>query len=366
MRSPVTPSSARPAFRRRALPAVLLAAGLLVAACGGGDSSSAETTSAPDTIAVDTLPATTDAATTTTEEATTTTEAPAPTWPLTGLPVADEALTQRPAVVVKVGNYDKHPQRGSATADIIYEEIINANVSRFAFVYHSQSAPEVGPIRSGRRQDVDLFGSLNKPVFAWAGGNKTVTAEVQSSDLVDLSQFKCNGSCYRSGDDKPVEFTLMFNVDKVFTMTFENAGIPAPQFEYLDAGEAPAGKPSAGALVTMDSYNIDWTWNPATLKYDRVQNGRVDADRDGTPMTTENVVVLEMVYLPGISGSPDAQSVGKGEAWVFTGGNVVHGTWERAARTDPFSLIDDDGNPIELTPGRTFIELPRDGGTTAK
>jgi hypothetical protein len=336
-----------------------------VAACGGGDSSSAET-SAPDTIAVDTLPATTDAATTTTEEATTTTEAPAPTWPLTGLPVTDEALTQRPAVVVKVGNYDKHPQRGSATADIIYEEIINANVSRFAFVYHSQSASEVGPIRSGRRQDVDLFGSLNKPVFAWAGGNKTVTAEIQASDLVDLSQFKCNGSCYRSGDDSPVEFTLMFNVDKVFGMAFETAGIPEAQFLYRDADEAPAGKPSAGALVTMDSYSIDWTWNAATGQYDRVQNGRVDADKDGTPMTTENVVVLEMVYLPGISLSPDAQSVGTGEAWVFTGGNVVHGTWTRAARTDPFTLTDDDGHPIELTPGRAFIELPRDGGTTAK
>jgi hypothetical protein len=363
MRLLASRSSTRPAIRR-ALPAILLSAGLLVAACGGGDAKAPET-SAPETTSPETTAADTSAPTTT-EAATTTTEVPAPTWPLTGEPLDDITKANHPAVVVKVGNYDRHPQRGSANADIIYEEIINANVSRFAFVFHSKSAAEVGPIRSGRRQDVNLFGSLNKPVFAWAGGNKTVVAEVRNSDLVDLSQSRCQNTCYRSGDDSPVEFTLMFNVDKVFTLTFEEAGVPQPQFAYLKAGEQPAGKASAGVNLNMESYKVEWTWNADTKIYERTQNGRDDKDRDGTRLTTNNVVILAMTYLPGISGSPDAQSTGKGEAFVFTGGKYVHGTWERAARTDPFTLTGDNGNVIELTPGRTFIELPRDGNTLPK
>jgi hypothetical protein len=363
MRSQWSPSSSRPAIRR-ALPALLVSAGLLVAACGGGDAKTPDTSS-PETTVGSTDAATTDASTTT-ADATTTTATPDPTWPLTGEPLDDPAKANHPAVVVKVGNYDRHPQRGSANADIIYEEIINANVSRFAFVFHSKSAPEVGPIRSGRRQDVNLFGSLNKPVFAWAGGNKTVTAEIQSSDLVDLSQFKCKGSCYRSGDDTPVEFTLMFNVDKVMTMSFENAGVPQPQFAYLKAGEQPAGVASPGVNLNMESYKVEWTWNADAKLYERTQNGKPDNDKDGTRLTTNNVVVLAMTYLPGISKSPDAQSVGKGEAFVFTGGNYVHGTWVRKDRTAPFVLTDDKGAEIQLTPGRTFIELPRDGNTLPK
>lgn len=359
------PLSSR-AATRRALPVTLLAAALVLAACGGGGSDSAGTTAA-ETIAIDTLPSTTEGtvpeSTTTTEPATTTTEAPAPVWPLTGLPLADPAAANHPAVVVKVGNYDAHPQRGSNAADIIYEEIINANVSRFAFVFHSQSAPEVGPIRSGRRQDVDLFGAFNRPVFAWAGGNKTVTAEVENSDLIDLSQFRCQGTCYRTNDDSPSEFTLMFNVDKVFTLSFENAGVPQQQFQYRSADEAPAGTPSAGVNLKMDSYKVDWTWNPTTGLYERTQNGKADKDRSGDQMTTNNVVVLSMVYNPGISGSPDAVSVGSGEAWVFSGGTMQHGTWARADRTQPFTLTDDAGNVMLLTPGRTFIELPRQGDT---
>jgi hypothetical protein len=70
-----------------------------------------------------------------------------------------------------------------------------------------------------------------------------------------------------------------------------------------------------------------------------------------------------MEYVPGISGSPDAQTLGSGEAFVFTGGNYIHGTWTRHDIHDPFALVADDGKIIQLQPGRTFIELPRQNST---
>jgi hypothetical protein len=277
------------------------------------------------------------------------------------MPITDEALAKRPAVVVKVGNYDAHPQRGMSTADMVYEEIINANISRFALVYQSQTAPEVGPIRSGRRQDVDLFGSFNRPIFAWAGGNRTVTEEIKSSDLIDLSQFKCQNSCYRGGGERS-PYNLFYNVDKVYALNLPDAGTPPVQFQYLKDGATAAGTDSVGVDLKMDAYKISWTWNPATSLYERTQNGRPDKDNDGTLVTTNNVVVLEMQYNPGISGSPDAISVGKGTVSVFTGGKLTKGTWERADRKATFQLTDESGNPILLTPGRSFLELPRKGG----
>ena len=51
---------------------------------------------------------------------------------------------------------------------------------------------------------------------------------------------------------------------------------------------------------------------------------------------------------------------------MFSNGTVQTGTWSRANRTDPYTLTADDGTPIELTPGRTFVELADivDHGTT--
>ena len=48
-------------------------------------------------------------------------------------------------------------------------------------------------------------------------------------------------------------------------------------------------------------------------------------------------------------------------AWVFTGGKYVQGKWVRTDRLQPFTLTDNDDQPILLTPGNTFIELARSG-----
>ena len=338
---------------------------VLLAACGGGSSSST-TASTPDTVAVSPLPptaVTTVPAPTTTELITTTTEAPPPVYPLTGLPVTDgnTLAILRPAVVAKIGNYDSHPQYGMNQADIVFEEIINDNVSRFAAVYQSQGADLVGPIRSGRLQDVDLLSSLNAPILAWSGGNGTVTNEINGSSLINMSPNYCGSACFRVNFDK-APYNLFFNINAAWQQAPGTPGSPPPQFQYRDAATAVAGTPSAGVLVNMDSYRTEWTWNATTGLYERQQNGRPDTDDDGVVATTNNVVVLDMIYNKGISNSPDAQSVGSGEAWVFTGGNMVHGTWTKANRLVPFTLIADDGTPILLTPGRTFVQLPRAGG----
>ena len=353
----------------RTMPVLIIATAVFLPACSDTSSTSSPTTDGKialsTTVATD-APSTTEAPTTTaaptTTEAVTTTTEPGPAvFPLTGVPVGEgnELAVLRTAVVAKVGNYDAHPQWGTNLADIVYEEIINAEVSRFAMVYQSQGADRVGPIRSGRRQDVDLFGSFNAPIFAWAGGNGTVTNEVKNSDLINLSETFCAGSCFRTKDDRPSEFTLFFNINKVWDAAAGRGGFPPQQFQYRSDTAAIAGEASPGVQLKMERYSIDWTWNATTGLYERNQNGRPDNDKSGEQVTTNNVVVLSMVYLPGISGSPDAQSTGTGDVWVFSGGTKIHGTWTRADRLQVFTLTADDGTPIVLTPGRTFIELPR-------
>ena len=94
----------------------------------------------------------------------------------------------------------------------------------------------------------------------------------------------------------------------------------------------------------------------------RVQRGRPVRDSDNQPVTTENVVVLITEY--SMSGaSPVAHSIGSGDAFVYVGGKVIAGRWHRPTEDHPASLVDRTGKPIELVPGRTWVELPRVGGT---
>jgi len=70
--------------------------------------------------------------------------------------------------------------------------------------------------------------------------------------------------------------------------------------------------------------------------------------------------VQSQIYAP----SPIAQTLGTGEAFVFTGGKGVHGKWSRDDRLKPFTFTSDGGQPIQLTPGRTWVELARVDTTT--
>jgi Protein of unknown function (DUF3048) N-terminal domain/Protein of unknown function (DUF3048) C-terminal domain len=350
----------------RARSTLFVALVCLVGACseGGGvsveDASPITTTASTSTTS--TASTTTITATTVPEE-TTTTVAPQPVYPLTGLPVVDPVVAGRPALVVKIDNARAaRPQTGFNAADLVIEEIVNDQLTRFAMVFHSQGSDPVGPIRSGRLQDIDLFGSLNRPLFAWSGGNPTVDAAIGGSDLIDLGPNRADDAYYRSRD-RARPHNLYSNTSVLWTYTPFGITAPAQQFAYRGPGLAPRGVPAAGIALELDSIEVRWDWDAASGRYLRTMEGDVHEDAAGGPVTTENVVVLVMEYVPGISNSPDAQTIGTGEAFVATGGNVVHGTWTRADRLQPFTLVADDGTPIALTPGRSFIELPRPGFT---
>jgi len=343
----------------------------LVASCGGGgdgDADATTTTAATTTEAPATTqrPATTTTRprpTTTTEAATTTTVPAGPVMPLTGLPVTDEVLAARPALVVKIDNHPTaRPQSGLGVADLVYEENVEG-LTRFAAVFQSTDSDPVGPIRSGRTQDVDLLGSLDRPLFAWSGGNANVTRAIRGSDLVELSPTSAGdaGGFFRS--DRPGPHDLYATTTALFTLTPIFAPPPPQQFAYRPAGAPPAGAPSPGLAVAMEGVSVEWAWDAAGGRWLRSQDGRPHEDAETGPIGADNVVVLEVQYRPSPADarSPEAQTTGTGRAVVLTGGNVVEGTWTREDRLLPFTLTDAEGAPIELTPGRTWVELARAG-----
>ena len=302
------------------------------------------------------------AATTTTEGATTTTVPGKPVYPLTGIDNPDPVLAARPALVVKIDNAGgARPQSGFNEADLVFEEIVNDHITRFAMVFQSGDSDPVGPIRSGRHQDVDLFTALDHPLFAWSGGNATVTGQINSSELVNIGPSRA--AVYYRAKDRTIPHNLYSKTVDLYTRTPPFAPPAKQQFVYREPGAPAAGKPSAGVSVKLDSIDVDWAWDAKANVYYRKMEGNRHMDRNSGQISTNNIVVLAMDYAPGISGSPDAQTIGTGEVFVFTGGNYIHGTWTRKDIHDPFALVADDGKVIQLQPGRTFIELPRKDST---
>ena len=359
--------------------AVLGFAAVAIAACGGSSGSSAPTTTsfvtippavtAPSTTAG---PSTTTEATTTsaapTTETPTTSAAPVPTFPLTGLPIVDPNLAARPALAVKINNHpDARPQAGLNQADIVYEEIVEG-ITRFFVIFHSQDAAPIGPVRSARTTDVDLLNQLNRPLFAWSGGNGGVVRAINGANAESRAPGQAPGY-YRDQERLKryaIEHTL-FNdgTATLYTTAQLSQGLPTPFFAYRAAGEAVAGVPANSIAAKMNSVPVTWTWDAPSGTWIRTEYNAPHVDTTGASIAFENVIVQWCDYRRSSADpkSPEAITVGSGDAWVFTAGKVITGHWDRPDAAAPATWTDDAGNPIKLTPGRTWIELAHTGGT---
>lgn len=352
---------------KRTLPG-LLAVTLLAAACSGGEESADTTVTPTSDEATTTAVETTDAPTTTTTvPATTTTTIPdVLRMPLTGEPLDDPAdIPDRPALVVKISNAPQSilPQSGLNDADLVIEQIINDQVTRLAAVYHSTDSDPVGPVRSGRAQDVNLLLSLDRPLFAWSGGNPAVTRAVRDSDLIDLDARFNSGYYRRSG--RSDANTLYSSTDVLWAKTSDDAGRPPRLFPYLPVGEGPDGEPATDITIRLDSIRAEWSYDEEEGRYFRTQNGLRHTTEEGGEVNqvwADNIVVMMADYgLNPADGNPDAQLLGSNPVYVFSRGTVRVGVWLRFAPTDPLDIFDniDDLNRIGLVPGRTWLEIPR-------
>jgi hypothetical protein len=352
--------------------AAAAAVALILAACGGGgdDSSDTTVTTAADTTTTAESTTTTEAATTTssssssTSSSTTTTTIPAvPREPLTGVEIASfDDIDPKPALAVKIDNAPgaRRNHTGLAVADIVYEEIVEAGITRFAAIFHSTQSDPVGPVRSGRSQDVDIMLPYNQPLFAWSGGNPGVTRIIADSPLTDLNWQKNTGLYYRGPGSTP--HNLYSSTERLWGATPpDHPGPPPQQFVYLDDGETFEGEPTAGMDLKMDNIDVQWFWNPETGKFGRAQEGSSHVDKTHGQIAATNVIVLATDYQPSQvdARSPEAQTIGEGLAWVFSDGKVVQGRWKREISLFPFEILTEEGETIALNPGNTWVELAR-------
>ena len=314
-------------------------------------------------------------ATTTTTKATTTTK-PAPVAPLTGLPQPDEAKRKRPALVVKIDNDNRkaRPQVGLNQADIVYEEAVEGGVTRFAAVFQSTDSDPVGPVRSARSTDIQIVTQLNHPLFAWSGANGGVVAQVHAAPLTDVG-FDAHPSEYFRDTSRTAPSNLFSNTTDLFALAPPDAEPPPQLFQYRKAKEKiPASaKAIRGVMLNFGgkvNYTSEWTWDAKGKGWDRNQLGTPHLDGKGTQVSPANVVVQFIQYRDSgfvdVTGAPSPEAVltGTGKVWILTGGKRVEGTWSRPGLNSITTYKDASGKPIKLTPGRTWIVLPRDGQAT--
>ena len=391
---------------------LFVAFALLVTACSG---SSADTTSSTTTTIE---PTTTESSTTTTEPTTTTTVDDRPRSPINGLPLDDEELLDRRVLAIKVDNHwNARPQAGILEADAVFEILVEGGLTRFMTVFHSSDAAVVGPIRSGRPSDAAIIRPLDA-TLAISGGQPWIRSGIEEVGVPYISDSR--PGMFRVGF-RFAPHNLSGNTLELRDVADEREYPDDPPTTGLwEFGELPtdAEEASEVTFVFSTTTTTHWSWDgetywrsiddepsswvplpegttPPPSADDEDDEGSTDTSADdtdttGTTDTTLSVddladpddevgaeperisadVLVAIVgrqYVaspPSGSGSavPATETTGSGPVYVFAGGKVVEGTWERETAADPFTLTTADGDELLVPPGHPWISIVPDQG----
>lgn len=301
-----------------------------------------------------------------------TTAAPPPVlYPLTGRPVDDPVRAARPALTVKIDNAPAaRPQSGLDAADLVFEEVVEGGVVRFAVVFHSTDAGVVGPVRSVRAEDALLVTPL-RGYFAYSGGNDIFNAIIAKAPVGLVTED--NAKLFNRRRDRRSPYNLYTSTGAIYGGAAKRSEVPPTFFSYRAAGQPLGGgaTPVRDLTVTMgERTTAGWTYDDASGRWLRSTNGTPHVLEGGARLSFPNVVIQFCRYQPTTivdasgTNSPEAVVVADGEVWVLSGPALAKGRWSKPDAASVTRYVDGTGQPLLLQPGPTWVALAPVGAPT--
>jgi hypothetical protein len=298
--------------------------------------------------------------------------------PLTGLKADNPALLERRPIVVKVSNLprDVRPQWGLSLADIVYEYYTEEGTTRFAAVFYSKDAAQVGDIRSGRFFDENLI-RMYKALFAFGSADYRVRNRLSSTEFANRLIYEWQAGCPAMCRLQADGYNYLVGNTAELSAYANKIGL-ANGRQDLDGMSFKWQVPSEGTPVehiftrfSSVIYNR-WDYDPSSGRYLRfsdtqndTNNGRDEVyaqltDRlNGQPIATDNLVVLLMPH-QFYSVSPEIVEMSfenSGVAYAFRDGQAYQLTWQRPTPDSVVYLAYADGSPFPFKPGTTWFEV---------
>lgn len=309
-------------------------------------------------------------------------------------PLTGEAKRGRGRIVgVMVNNIcnsarqNARPQRGLSTAPVLIESKVEGNISRLCALYSgAEGIPEVGPLRSGRDQFLQLIMPW-QALYYHDGESVFCTQYVSQWDYTGLN---IGGKGYFNTPTHPqvahrdprggvvayehTEFTSGSEIRQAA----QNAGIDltydydATFFPFADyrTGETVLldGCPGGRDVTVRHSANYQSAFHYSDpdqiyrMEMYSARTGRFEAAVDelnSQQLAFENLLVCfaPIAAYPGDSGDvQQVQYIAGGEAFYFTRGRVRPCQWSKPAPDLPLEVTD-NGQPVTFNRGRTYLAI---------
>lgn len=293
--------------------------------------------------------------------------------PLTGLPMEEEFVNDRPIAVMINNLKAALPQQGVSQADIIYEVLAEGGITRMLGVYQSvEGVGKIGSVRSARTYYLELALG-HDAVFLHAGGSPDALNKIKEWNATSLDCVKGSyeGSLFWRDSGRLAmmsrEHTVVTSGEKILELfpgySFRKEHTEEYKYDVLFAENgAPANGTDAVVIsVPFSDYKTGvFTYDKTIGKYLIEEFGSPYVDGNtGKQVAVTNVLVLktDCSTIPGDSAGRISVDLSQGEGWFACGGKIIPIHWSKAGINEPLVYTTQDGQPLTLGAGTSYVNI---------
>lgn len=293
---------------------------------------------------------------------------------LTGLRMYEGYASRRPLAVVINNIRVSLPQSGIAAADVVYEVLAEGDVTRLVAIFQSYFPEKIGSVRSARDYFID-FAWNHDAIFVFHGASQGGYARIRSTGINNMDGLSLEGRVFWRDRSFPYWATnsgtrslehSSFTGREQIESHIESAGLrnymntdPALGFSF---GEIPNTITSLGearyvVVPFSRNYTRRFIFDEEENIY-RVKNNAGPhrcADTAEQAAVTNILIQLTQMRVIDNEGRRNVTTVGSGRGYLITGGKHFPVLWEKSSHTAPMRWTFEDGTPLVISSGRTWI-----------
>jgi DUF3048 family protein len=301
---------------------------------------------------------------------------PVAACPYNGIAVDDPSVLEGPAFLVQVENNPQgRPTSGLNGADMVVEAPVEGDTTRFTPVFLCAGSPAaIGPVRSARYYDVDLWQELHGIITHFGAGGRIINALAHSGTPF-VNGITGEWPYFHRAGPRPAPHNVYLDLDALRAGADDGslgprvarAGKPRSPFHFEAGATLTGGRSVDSVVIFTNSYwNFGWAWNAGSGTWLRSDGGAPATDANTGDRLSAVSVIVQVVEEEVLYGELDAGGfprrrqhlVGSGRGIAYVGGKAVDVTWSRPTADDATTwTYTGSGEPLVLPPGRLWWEI---------
>lgn len=259
-------------------------------------------------------------------------------------------------------------QQGLNKAYIVYEIPTEGYTSRLLALYKGEEDVKFGTIRSARHNMID-FSYESDAIFTAYGWSHYAEDQLRSNIIDYVQGITGEGGMYRENPlDLDYEHTVNMNTSTVYNYARDSKGYSLESDntillkynpEDVDLSSRDGAMTANRVYIDYGSVENNFYYDGETKMYKRNVNDVDTKDfSTGENFTTKNIIIEKISYYPTDDNHYwNLNVVGEGDGYFITNGNAVPIRWSKSDRNAKTKYTYLDGSEIEVSDGRTYIEV---------